>query len=92
MCLFSEVGKVGIPTPGASLVSRAMAASLQQQIDALSDAIAKGVRRVRLPDGTETEYHSLTDMLKVRGELEAEVSRATEGVYVQGAMGGLTGI
>lgn len=49
-----------------------MAATIQQQLDALNNAVLTGGTRVKYPDGTEVTYPSLQDVMKARNELMAE--------------------
>lgn len=47
----------------------------QSDLDALDNAIKAGVKRVRYKDH-EAEYHSLTEMLQLRGAMKAEIASA----------------
>lgn len=44
----------------------------QAQLDALTEAISQGVRRVKYSD-KEVEYASLSEMLKLREQMRAEI-------------------
>lgn len=53
----------------------------QEQLDALTAAIAQGVRRVRYGVGSdqkEVEYPSLEDMLKLKEVMEQDLGLNTE--------------
>lgn len=50
----------------------------QAQLDALSAAIAKGVTTVSY-DGNRVEYRSLDEMLKLKQEMENDISGGTSG-------------
>lgn len=43
----------------------------QADLERLERAIAQGAKRVRYDDGREVEYHSLSDLLKAKGIVEA---------------------
>ena len=48
-------------------------ATLQEQLDLLNEAIARGVRRVTY-DGKTVEYNSLAEMMKARRDLQARIN------------------
>ncbi len=51
-----------------------MAATPQQQLDAVNDAIARGgILGVKLPDGSEVRYGSLKELLAAQKDLAAQV-------------------
>lgn len=69
-----------------------MSSFTTEQYTALCAAIAEGARRVKYQD-KEVEYHSLTEMLKLKGVMETDLGingsdplgrRRTVGVYGSG--------
>lgn len=52
----------------------------QDDLDAIKAAIASGAKRVRYSDGSEIEYQSLTDMLRAKATIDAEVNPPAVGV------------
>lgn len=49
----------------------------QAEVDALRDAVARGVVEVRFADGRSVKYASPTEMLKVAAELEGRIQAAS---------------
>ena len=48
----------------------------QAEFDNLQDAIAKGAKRVRMSNGNEIEYHSVSDMLRLLEEMRQDLGIA----------------
>jgi len=46
------------------------------QLDALRDAVARGVLEAALPDGSRVRYRSLDDMLRLIGQIEQQLGAA----------------
>jgi hypothetical protein len=53
-----------------------MAATPQQQLDALNNAIVQNAVKVRLPDGSEITYRSLSEVMAARETILLEVNAA----------------
>jgi len=52
-----------------------MAATPQQQLDAVNDAIARGgLLGVKMPDGSEVRYGSLTELMNAQQKLQGQVA------------------
>ena len=51
----------------------------QQQFDAITDAIARGVKEYTLPDGTKVVNQNLDQLLAARDRLQAEINNETRG-------------
>jgi hypothetical protein len=49
----------------------------QADLDALSTAIAEGIKSVTFADGRKTEYQTLADMRALREDMKLEVAAAT---------------
>jgi len=52
-------------------------ATLQQQLDALRQAIASGATEVRYADGSGVKYRSLDEMRSVEASLVAQLTPST---------------
>lgn len=65
-----------------------MSSFTQEQYTALCAAIAEGARRVKYQD-KEVEYHSLTEMLKLKSVMETDlgISGAGNGLGTRRAVG-----
>jgi len=50
----------------------------QDDLDALKQARAAGVKRVKYSDGSEVEYASFSDMKALQAEMENELSPAAK--------------
>lgn len=50
-------------------------AHTQEDLDAITQAIATGARKVRYADGRETEFRSLADMRSIRDEIAAALGQ-----------------
>ena len=48
----------------------------QADLDALSAAIASGIKSVTFPDGRRTEYQTVADMRGLRDDMKAEIQAA----------------
>lgn len=59
----------GTPTP--STPNPATVESLDRAIAGIEKTLASGVRRVKLPDGSETEMHSASDAAQALNDLSA---------------------
>lgn len=56
-----------------------MAASTQDQIDAINNAIAAGVSRVVMPDGSSVEYPGLSALVQAKLALQAQLAQEQSG-------------
>jgi hypothetical protein len=50
----------------------------QADFEKISSSIASGVKRVEYSDGRTLEYHSISDMLKARDVIKAELAAAAD--------------
>ena len=48
----------------------------QADLDRLDTAILGGVKKVTFADGRSTEFHSLDEMRRLRGDIKAELAAA----------------
>lgn len=48
----------------------------QSDLDQLDTAILGGVKKVTFADGRSTEFHSLDEMRRLRGDIKAELAAA----------------
>lgn len=59
----------------------------QSDLDALSAAIAAGIKSVTYADGRRVEYQSVADMRALRNDMKAEVAGSRRAAQVRTTIG-----